>query len=87
MFSLIIIIIIIIIIISFGHAEMTTKFNQEMYARMKAKRNEPLSCLGKKVVRVVEKRTPITSATSVPEAIRMAFPITSLEELTPRPKR
>ena len=44
---------------------MTTKFNLEMYAGMKAKRNEPLSSLGKKVVRVIEKGTPITLATFV----------------------
>ena len=66
---------------------MTTKFYQEMYAQMKAKRNEPLSCLGKKVVWVVDKRTPITSATSIPKATRTASATTSLEELTPCPKR
>ena len=29
----------------FSFAEMTTKFNQEMYAKMRAKKNEPLSNL------------------------------------------
>ena len=72
---------------TFGHTEMTTKFNQEMYAKMKAKKNEPLSSLGKKVVRIVEKGTPITLVASVLEATRIASPITLMEEITPRPKR
>ena len=72
---------------TFGHVEMTTKFNREMYAKIKAKQNEPLSSLGKKVVQVIEKGTPITPATSVPNAMRMAFPATSLEELTSPSKR
>ena len=62
---------------------MKTKFNQEMYA----KKNKPLSSLKKKVVRVVEKGTPITPATSVPKATRMTSSATSLEELTPHLKR
>ena len=66
---------------------MTTKFNQEMYTKMKAKKNEPLSSLGKKVVRVVEKGTPVTLVTSVLKATRIASPITLMEEITPRPKR
>ena len=60
---------------------MTTKFNQEMYARMKAKKNKPLSSLGKKVVWVVEKGTSITPITSVLEVTRMASPMNFLEEL------
>ena len=51
---------------------------------MKVKKNEPLSNLGKRVVRVVEKRAPITLATSVPKAKRIASPTTSVEEITPR---
>ena len=66
---------------------MTTKFNQEMYTKMKAKKNKPFSSLGKKVVRVVEKGTLIIPAISVPEAMRITSPTTSLEELTPHPKR
>ena len=66
---------------------MTIKFNQDLYAKMKARKNEPLSSLGKKVVRVVEKGTPITLAISIPEAMRTASLTTSLEELTPCPKR
>ena len=66
---------------------MTTKFNQEMYAKMKAKKNEPLSSLGKNVVQVVEKGVSVTLTVSIPEAKRTASPTTSLEELTPRSKR
>ncbi|KAL0014061.1 hypothetical protein SO802_001130 [Lithocarpus litseifolius] len=67
--------------------QMMTKFNQEMYARMKAKKNDPLSSLRKKVVWIIEKGTPITPATSILEATRTASPTTSLEKLTSRPKR
>ena len=34
---------------------MTIKFNQEMYAKMRARKNETVSSLGKKVVRVSRK--------------------------------
>ena len=54
---------------------------------MKAKKNELLSSLGKKVVRVVEKGTSITLVISIPKATRTTFSTTSLEELTPCPKR
>ena len=33
---------------SFSFVEMTTKFNQEMYAKMRVKKNEPLSNLEEK---------------------------------------
>ena len=39
----------------FSFTELTTKFNQEMYAKMRAKKNDPLSNLRKRVVRVLEK--------------------------------
>ena len=39
----------------FSFAEMTTKFNQEFYTRIKAKKNEPLSNIGQRRLRVVEK--------------------------------
>ena len=55
----------------FSFAEMMKKFNQEMYAKMKAKKNEPHLSLKKKMVRVVEKGTLITPATSIPKATRM----------------
>ena len=34
---------------------MTTKFNKDMYAKMRAKKDKPLSSIGKKVVRVTGK--------------------------------
>jgi len=55
-----------------------------MYAMMRVKKNEPLSNLGKRVVRVVEKGAPFTLATSVPKAKRIASLTTSVEEITPR---
>lgn len=39
------------------------------------------------MVPVMEKGTPITPVASVPEAIRTASPTTSVEEVTPRPKK
>ena len=54
---------------------------------MREKKNEPLSNLGKRVVRVVEKWTPVTPATSIPEVTRTASPTTSVEEITPRLKK
>ena len=47
---------------------MMTKFNQGMYARMRAKKNEPLYNLGAKAMCVVEKGvslTPTTPSTDV----------------------
>ncbi|KAK9998111.1 hypothetical protein SO802_017714 [Lithocarpus litseifolius] len=68
---------------------MTTKFNQGMYARMRAKKNEPLSNLGAKAVKVMDKgtsvipATPVTSATGV---TMTASPSTSVEEI-PLPRK
>lgn len=56
-------------------------FNQEMYAKMKVRKNEPLSNLEKRAVHVVEKGTPVTPVASVPEATRTASPATSMEEI------
>ena len=58
---------------------MTTKFNQELYAKMRAK-NEPLSNLEKRVVQVIEKGTPVTPVAFVPKATRVASPATSVEK-------
>ena len=64
---------------------MMMKFNQEMYAKLRARKNEPLSSIGQKQPRVtkevVEEITPIASN---PKA---ASPIISFEEITPHPKR
>ena len=73
---------------------MTTKFNKDMYAKMKAKKDEPLSNIGKKTVHVTGKGSsgvPATSVTPVissAEMTRITSPSTSIEELpTPVSKR
>ena len=73
---------------------MTTKFNKDMYAKMRSKKDEPLSSIGKKGVRVTGKGpsvTPVTSATPIVSAVkivRTASPATSVEEIpTPSSKR
>ena len=73
---------------------MTTKFNKDMYAKMRAKKDEPLSNIGKKAVRNTRRGSPAVPVTSVTpvvsgaETTRMASPSTSIEELpTPASKR
>ena len=73
---------------------MITKFNKDMYAKMRAKKDEPLSNIGKKTVRVTGKGpsvVPVASVTPVVfgvEMTRTASPSTSVEELpTPVSKR
>ena len=71
-------------------AEMTKKFNKDMYARMRSKKDEPLSAIGTKSVRITDRGTPILAAlpsspTSVPAGV--ASPTPSVEELPPRNKR
>ena len=71
-------------------AEMTTKFNKDMYARMRGKKDEPLSALGTKSVRIMDRGAPIlmafpSSPTSVPAGV--VLPTPSVEELTPLNKR
>ena len=75
-------------------ADMTTKFNKDMYAKIRFKKDEPLSSIGKKGVRVTGKGPsviPITSATpivSAVETVKTASPATSVEEIpTPSSKR
>ena len=73
---------------------MTTKLNKDMYAKMRSKKDEPLSNIGKKGVRVTGKGplvTPVTSATPIVsgvETMRIAYPTTLVEEIpTPSSKR
>lgn len=42
----------------FSFVKMTTKFNQGMYAKMRTKKNEPFSKLGKRIVHVMERGSP-----------------------------
>ncbi|KAK9993613.1 hypothetical protein SO802_023316 [Lithocarpus litseifolius] len=65
---------------------MTTTFNQSMYARMRAKKNEPLSNLGAKTVRVTEKGAPVAAMTPLTpgtKSVRTASPNASLRRLLP----
>ena len=73
---------------------MTTKFNKDMYAKMRAKKDKPLSNIRKKMMRVIEKVpsvVPVVFVTPVisgAEMMRIASPSTSVEELlTPVSKR
>ena len=71
----------------FPLVEMTTKFNKDMYAKMRAKKDEPLSNIGKKTVRITGRGSPAVLATSITlvasgmETTRTASPLTSIEEL------
>ena len=69
---------------------MTTKFNKDMYAQMRSKKEEPLSALGTKSVRITDRGIPIlavllSSPTSAPTRVVSLTP--SVEELLPRNKR
>ena len=71
---------------------MTTKFNKDMYAKMRSKKDEPLSNLGKKVVRVTGQGSTPTPLSTMPpialETTRTVSPTTSIEEIvTPGSKR
>lgn len=62
------------------------KFNQGMYARMRAKKIEPLSNIGTRAVRVTNKGasvTPGTLATPGTETMKTASSTTSVEEIIP----
>ena len=73
---------------------MTNKFNKDMYAKMRAKKDEPLSSIWKKAVRNTRRGSPAVPVTSVTPVVsgakttRTASPSTSIEELpTPASKR
>ena len=73
---------------------MTTRFNKDMYAKMRSKKDEPLANIGKKGVRITGKglsvlpsvdATPIVSGV---ESLLVASPATSVKEIpTPSSKR
>ena len=72
---------------------MTTKFNKDMYAKMRAKKDEPLSNIWKKMVRITGRGSPAVLVASITpvafgaETTRTASPSTSIEELpTPASK-
>ena len=66
---------------------MTTKFNKDMYTKMKANKDESLSNIGKKMMRITRRgssavpATFITLVVSGAETMRTASPSTSIEEL------
>ena len=73
---------------------MTTKFNKDMYAKMRTKKDEPLSNIWKKTVRITGRGSPAVLAASITpvafgaETTRTASPSTTIEELlTPASKR
>ena len=66
---------------------MTTKFNQDMYAKIRSNKNEPLSNLGKRTVCVVEKGVSVTPAAPGTETMRIASLAISVEEITPIRKK
>ena len=61
---------------------MMTKFNQDMYAKMRSKKNKPLSNIGKRTVRIVRKGPPVTLAVPSTETTKTASSATSVEEIT-----
>ena len=70
--------------------EMTTKFNKDMYARMRGKKDEPLSALGTKSVRITDRG--VTILATLPSSpsfapARGASLTPSVEEVPPRNKR
>ena len=69
---------------------MMTKFNKDMYARMRSKKDEPLPALWTKSIRITDRGVPIlTALPSSPTfaPTRVASPTPSMEELPPRNKR
>ena len=46
---------------------MTTKFNKDMYARMRGKKDKPLSTLRTKSVRLMDRGAPILAALPSPQ--------------------
>ena len=71
---------------------MKTKFNQELYAQIKAKKYKPFSSIGQWRLRVVEKEkekevTEKGSSTPAQDEGRATSPSASFEEITPRAKK
>ena len=66
---------------------MMTKFNKDLYAKMRTKKDEPLSSLGKRTVHVTGKGPSTTLPASVTPIVfgtemeRTASPNTSVEEI------
>ena len=72
---------------------MTSKFNKDMYAKIKAKKNEPLSSIGQKTLRIIDKEKEREkevaergSSTPTLDEGRTTSPAVSLKEV-PAPKK
>ena len=71
---------------------MTTKFNKDMYTKIKGKKNEPLSSIGQRKLRIVDKEkesdtTERGSSTPTLDEGQTASLALSIEEVVPPPKR
>ena len=69
---------------------MTTKFNKDMYVRMRNKKDKPLSVIGTKSVHITNRGAQILVALpSSPTSVLAgaASPTLSVKEITPRNKR
>ena len=73
---------------------MTTKFNQEFYAHIKGKKNEPLSSIGQRKLRLTDREkekeketTEKGSSTPALDEGRVASLALSVEEISPHHKR
>ena len=69
---------------------MTTKFNKDMYARMRGKKDEPLSALWTKSIRITNRGVPILTvlpSSPTPAPARGASATLSMEEVPPCNKR
>ena len=81
-----------ILTLFFLSTEMTTKFNQELYAKIKTKKNKPLSSISMRRLRVMEKKkekevTEKGLSTPTMDEGRAASPSVSIEEVIPRTKK
>ena len=72
-------------VILVGVVELATKFSQEMYAKMKANKKEPLSNISQK--RLEKELIEKALFALVIQEPKTVSPTVSLEELTPRPKK
>ena len=69
---------------------MTTKFNKDMYARMRAKKDKPLSAIGTKSVCIADRGVSILSALPSSPTLapaRGVSPTPSVKEVPPCNKR
>ena len=72
---------------------MTTKFNKDMYAKIKGKKNEPLSTIGQRSLRIIDKekeKETVERVSSTPapdlDGGQVASPSVSIEEVV-RPSK